>query len=73
MVRSAIEIEKLGVEERLELIEKLWDSLSGNPDQVPVPDSHKAILDQRLDEIDAGDDAGIPWDDVLIRIRNRLA
>ena len=73
MARPAIEIEKLGVEERLELIEKLWDSLSGDPGQIPVPESHKALLDQRLDEIDAGDDAGIPWDDVLDRIRNRLA
>ena len=73
MARPAIEIEKLNVEERLDLIEALWESLSANPSQIPVPDSHKAMLDERLDEIDAGDDAGIPWNEVLERVRKRLA
>lgn len=73
MARPAIEIEKLNVEERLDLIEALWESLRSDPSQIPVPDSHKAILDERLDEIDAGDDAGIPWDEVLRRVRKRLA
>jgi putative addiction module component (TIGR02574 family) len=72
MARPAIDIDKLGVNERLDLIEAIWDSLSSDPDQIPVPDSHKAKLDKRLDEIDAGDDAGIPWDEVLYRVRNRM-
>lgn len=72
MARPAIEIDKLGVDERLDLIEELWESLSSNPDQIPVPDAHKAVLDKRLAEIEAGDDAGIPWEDVLERIRKRL-
>ena len=72
MARPAIEIDKLGVDERLDLIEELWESLASDPDQVPVPDSHKAVLDKRLAEIEAGDDAGIPWKEVLDRIRDRL-
>jgi len=72
MARPAIDIDKLGVDERLDLIEAIWDSLSSDPDQIPVPDSHKAELDKRLDEINAGDDAGIPWDEVLNRVRNRM-
>ncbi len=72
MARPAIDIDKLGVDERLDLIEAIWDSLSSDPDQIPVPDSHKAELDKRLDRVDAGDDAGIPWDEVLNRVRNRM-
>lgn len=72
MARPAIEIDKLGVDERLDLIEELWESLSSDPDQVPVPEAHKAVLDKRLAEIEAGDGAGIPWQEVLDRIRNRL-
>ena len=72
MARPAIEIEKLGVEERLDLIEEIWNSLTSDPDQIPVPEAHKAELDRRLDQIEAGDDEGIPWEDVLNRIRNRL-
>ena len=73
MARRALDIGKLGVEERLELIEELWDSLSDDPGQIPMPKSHKAVLDQRIDEMDAGDERGIPWDDVLDRIRDRIA
>ena len=72
MVRPAIEIEKLDVDERLDLIEELWESLASDPRQVPVPESHKPELDRRLDQIEAGDDKGIPWEEVLNRIRNRL-
>ena len=72
MARPAIELEKLGVEERLDLIEEIWNSLTSDPGQIPVPEAHKAELDRRLDQIEAGDDEGIPWEEVLNRIRNRL-
>ena len=72
MVRPAIDIKNLGVDERLDLIEEIWDSLGGDPGQIPVPDSHKTVLDERLDGIAAGDDAGIPWDEVLNQVRKRL-
>ena len=72
MSTTAVDIEKLNVEERLRLIEALWDSLSSDPSRVPVTQAQKEELDRRLDEIDEGDDVGIPWDDVLERIRKRL-
>ena len=72
MSTTAVDIEKLNVEERLRLIEALWDSLSSDPSRVPVTQAQKEELDRRLDEIDEGDDVGIPWDVVLERIRKRL-
>lgn len=73
MSRPAIEIDNLNVEERLELIESLWESLVVDPSNIPVTDAQKQMLDERLDEIDAGDDAGIPWEDVKARIKKRLS
>ena len=73
MSRPAIEIDNLTVEERLELIESLWESLVVDPSNIPVTDVQKQMLDERLDEIDAGDDAGIPWEDVKARIHKRLS
>ncbi|MDN5850868.1 MAG: addiction module protein, partial [Nitrococcus sp.] len=65
--------EKLDAEEKLRLIEQLWDSLNDDPSQIPFTRAQKEELDRRLDEIEQGDDAGIPWDEVLNRIRKRLA
>ncbi len=73
MSRPAIEIDSLNVEERLARIESLWESLVVDPSNIPVTDAQKQMLDERLDEIDAGDDAGIPWEDVKARIQKRLS
>jgi putative addiction module component (TIGR02574 family) len=72
MSTRAVDIDKLNVEEKLRLIEELWESLSNDPSRIPLTQAQKSELDRRLDVIEEGDDAGIPWNDVLDRIRNRL-
>lgn len=73
MSRPAIKIDSLNVEERLELIESLWESLTEDPSNVPVTDAQKRMLDERLDEIEAGDDVGAPWEEVRARILKLLS
>lgn len=72
MSRPAIKIDGLNVEERLELIESLWESLIVDPSNVPITEAQKRMLDERLDEIEAGDDGGAPWEEVRARILKRL-
>ena len=66
---SAIDIAKLSPKERLELLEKLWDSLA--PEAIAMTDAQTKELDRRLDELDREGPVGIPWNEVLDRIRNR--
>ena len=66
---STIDIAKLSPNERLELLEQLWDSLS--PEAIPMTDAQTEELDRRLDELDREGPVGIPWNEVLDRIRNR--
>jgi putative addiction module component (TIGR02574 family) len=68
---TTIDISKLSVEERLQLMDEIWDSLSGTPEVFPLTAAQEAELDRRLDEIDQGDDSGIPLEDVIQRIRDR--
>ena len=42
------EILRLPVEERLRLVEDVWDSIAAEPDAVPVPEWHRQELDRRL-------------------------
>lgn len=75
MSEPAVSIEGLSPEERLDLLEKLWDSLSQNPSDVPLTDAQRRELDGRLDALDEeirqGSDLGVPWDEVLRQIRTR--
>lgn len=43
----------------------------GHPDQLPLTAAQRDELDRRLDEMDRGETVGIPWNEVLERIRNR--
>jgi putative addiction module component (TIGR02574 family) len=64
-----IDIEQLSKEERLSLIEELWDSLAPTQDQVALSDAQRKELDDRIDEMDRDAALGIPWDQMLRQIR----
>jgi putative addiction module component (TIGR02574 family) len=71
MSKPDIDIASLTPDERLSLLEELWDSLASTPEAVPLTPDQGAELDRRLDELDAEGPVGIPWDEVLSRIRSR--
>ena len=58
---ATIDIGALSCEERLQLLEQLWESLSATPEAVPLTDVQRRELDRRLDELDRDGPAGIPW------------
>ena len=52
------------VEQRLELIGRLWDEIPDSPQALPVPDWHHEIVKQRLTAADDDPDAAIAWEEV---------
>ncbi|MBI4461189.1 MAG: addiction module protein [Acidobacteria bacterium] len=68
---AAIDITSLSPAERLQLLDELWESLSATPEAIPLTNAQREELDRRLDELDREGPTGIPWDDVLRRIRER--
>ena len=71
MAKLEIDIDKLSPDERLDLIEELWDSLSADPSKIPLTDAQAKELDRRLDEMDKDNTLGIAWETVLAQIRER--
>jgi putative addiction module component (TIGR02574 family) len=71
MARLEIDMNKLTPEERLDLIEELWDTLSTDPAKIPLTEVQANELDRRMAEMDQDDSLGIPWETVLARIRER--
>ena len=68
-----IDMDALTAAERLALLEQIWESLARTPDAVPLTTAQRRELDRRLDDLEREDNAtrGIPWDEVLRRIRSR--
>jgi putative addiction module component (TIGR02574 family) len=71
MSKPALNIDALSPDERLRLIEELWESLSEKPAAVPLTDAQREELDRRLDDLERSDPEGIPWEQVLRQIRSR--
>ncbi len=61
----------LPADERLALAETLWNSLAANPRSVPLPDWHREIVAERLDEDDVNPAPGESWADVRRRIETK--
>ena len=74
MGESPFRIEGLSPEERLDLLERLWNSLSATPANVPAMEAQKAELDRRLkalnEDSERGHGLGVPWDEVVRQIRS---
>jgi putative addiction module component (TIGR02574 family) len=71
MSKPELNISDLSPDERLRLIEELWDSLNDKPETVPLTNAQREELDRRLDDLERSGPEGIPWDQVLQQIRSR--
>lgn len=70
---KAIDINSLSPDERLELLEQLWDSLSSTPNAIPLTNAQREELDRRLDDLEREGPIGIPWEDVFRKITGHEA
>jgi len=67
---EALGIDRFSVQDRLELIEQIWDSLPDRVDPDEVPAWHLAELVKRRAEAEANPGAGTPWREGLARFGN---
>ena len=56
------EIAAMSPEDRLELIDDLWNSFAGDPAELPTPDWHREVIEERLADAERNPGAGVPWE-----------
>jgi putative addiction module component (TIGR02574 family) len=62
MGKPTLDVSALTADEKFELIDDLWRSLS--PDDFTVTPALRAELDRRLDRLDREGAVGVAWEDV---------
>ncbi|PPD31668.1 MAG: addiction module protein [Methylomonas sp.] len=67
---SITEILELPVQERIQLVELIWDSIAAMPAAVEVSPELKAELEQRMLEFEKNPESGYSWDDVKSRLKD---
>jgi putative addiction module component (TIGR02574 family) len=66
---KSLEIERLSIDERLELVEALWDSIASS---AALTDAQREELDRRLADHQRQPDDVVPWPEVKSSISARI-
>lgn len=65
-------LRKLPVDERIRLVEDLWDSIAADQGNLALTAEQTAELDRRLSAYESDSNPGRPAEDVIAEIRKRL-
>jgi putative addiction module component (TIGR02574 family) len=65
-------VESWPVEDRLRLVEAVWDGIADQGYEPELTEEMKAELDRRIEELDRNPDVGVPWEEVKARVLGRL-
>lgn len=63
---------KLSVDERVELVEAIWNSIADQQAVLPITEAQKSELDRRLADHQANPGDVIPWTEVKAEAITRL-
>ena len=58
-----IPIDQMSVSEKLEAISLIWESLSSNPNAIPIPEWQRVELEKRMMRLDSGETTTSTWDE----------
>ena len=64
------DILELSVQERIQLVELIWDSVAAFPQALVVSPEIKADLTARLSEFERDPEAGYSWDQVKAKLKD---
>ncbi len=69
---KSLGIDRLGMEERLTLVEEIWDSIAAESGAVPLTDAQRIELERRYAEDEANPDDVTAWEQVKASTLSRL-
>lgn len=70
---KSLGIDRLGVEERLALVDEIWESICADAGTFPLTDAQRTELDRRIADDDANPDDTMSWEAVRTAVQQRLA
>lgn len=69
---KSLGIDRLGLDERLKLVEEIWDLIGAKDEAIPLTNEQRIELERRMAEDDARPADTVSWDDVKSSARSRL-
>ena len=70
---TILNLEKMTTEEKLLALDEIWSDLLKNPDQIPIQQWHKDLLDERQRMVAEGKADYISWEQAKKEIAEEIA
>lgn len=64
------EIKRLGIAERILLVEEIWDSIVEDQEHVPITEAQREELGRRIEHYEKSPEEGASWEQIKNRIKN---
>lgn len=72
MMSVTVPLKTMSVEEKVCMMEMLWDDLCQQPEGVQSPDWHEPVLSERAQSLSANKEEVIDWHQVKENIKKKL-
>jgi len=69
---KSLGIDRLGLDERLKLVEEIWDLIGVKDEEIPLTIAQRVELERRMAEDDARPADTVTWDEVKASTLSRL-
>lgn len=66
-MRPELPLDQMSTEDKILTMEALWDSLTDDGAEIPSPDLHGAVVEERLRKLEAGDARLVPLAELKAR------
>ena len=66
------EIKALSVDERLEIMDAIWESIAAEPVSLEIPEEHRVELERRIANHEADPTKVIPWEEAKAKLLKQL-
>jgi len=63
--------DSLSIDEKIDYVESLWDTIAHAEEVLPVPDWHRQVIRERLQEHRASPDSARPWSEVRLELEQK--
>ena len=63
------EIRELTPDQRLQLLEDVWETFELEPESLELSEGHRALIESRLQQLERHPESTVSWDEVLHRLR----
>ena len=72
MATDQLNLANMTTPQKLHLLETIWEDLLRSEREIPSPNWHREVLEERERKISSGEESFVDWDTAKVKLRESL-